>query len=96
MSQRTKKRYTREFKESSAKLAIDSDQSLSQTALDLGVNKVTLSTWVKKYASKTKSGSPHGGKSVEAELHELRKENARLKQERDILKKAAAYFASEM
>ena len=96
MSKRIKKRYTREFRESSAKLAIDSDQPISQTALELGVNKVTLGTWIEKYNSKAKNGSPDGKKSVEAELHELRKENARLKQERDILKKAAAYFASEM
>lgn len=95
MSKRTKKRYTREFKESSVKLALESDQTVAQTAIDLGISRPTLAAWVSKYSSKKKVSSD-AGSSVEEELRELRKENARLKQERDILKKAAAYFASEM
>ena len=82
--------------QSSAKLAVDSEQSISATAGDLGVNATTLHGWVKKYypdASVEKS--PNADQGVQEELKRLRKENARLKQERDILKKAAAYFASE-
>lgn len=95
MPKRTKKSYTREFRESSAKLAIDSDQTVTQTAIDLGISRPTLAAWISQYSSQKKASSDPRS-SVEAELHELRKENARLKQERDILKKAAAYFASEM
>jgi transposase len=94
MSKRTKKRYAQEFRESSAQLAIDSDQPVSQIAQNLGISNVTLASWIAKYQKKNTSAD--SGKSVEEELRELRKENARLKQERDILKKAAAYFASEM
>ncbi len=57
---------------------------------------MTLASWVAKYEAKEKSSSPDARTALEKELHALRKENARLKQERDILKKAAAYFTSKM
>ena len=96
MANKTNKRYTLEFKQSSAKLAVESEQPISQTAKDLGINETTLYGWVSKF-------EPGRNKKTEAvkdeshqELLRLRKEVARLKQERDILKKAAAYFASEI
>lgn len=96
MSKRTVKNYTLEFKQSSAKLAAESEQPIAQTARDLGINVNTLHGWVNQYAPT--AIKPKNAK-VTDELHEelkrLRKENARLKQERDILKKATAYFASE-
>lgn len=88
------KSYSLEFKQSSAKLAATSDQPISQTAKDLGINVNTLHGWVKKFHPKTSAHqSPES--DISAELKQLRKENARLRLERDILKKAAAYFASE-
>ena len=95
MAKRAKKSYTLEFKQSSAKLAAESDQSIAQTAKDLGVNETTLYGWVTKYALKPKQRTAVKSET-EQELQQLRKENAKLKQERDILKKAAAYFASEI
>ena len=86
-------RYTLDFKESSAKLAIESNQSIAQTARELGVNVNTLHGWVGQYRSKGKNNQ--GRSDMHEELKRLRKENNRLRQERDILKKAAAYFASE-
>jgi len=97
MSRRKVKNYTLEFKESSAKLAAESEQSISQTARELGINATTLHGWVCKYYPNSKNhikNSPSD--DVQDELKRLRKELARTKQERDILKKAAAYFASEM
>lgn len=83
-----------EFKQSSAKLAVESDQPIVQTAEELGLKPSTLYCWVSKYANRPlKAIEPKS--EVEAENSRLRKENARLKQERDILKKATAYFASE-
>lgn len=97
MSKRTLTHYTADFRASSAKLAITSDQAISQTARDLGVNETTLYGWVSHYHPNYNKRSGHSVKSSEAEeLRQLRKENSRLKQQRDILKKAAAYFASEM
>ncbi|MDF1685108.1 MAG: transposase [Legionellaceae bacterium] len=95
MSKRTVKSYSLEFKQSSAKLAHETDQPISTTARELGVNECTLHGWVKRFhpTEAEKSNMPDDSA---AELKRLRKENIRLKQERDILKKAAAYFASEI
>ena len=88
--------YTSAFKESAVKLAIESDEPISRTAEELGVNKNTLHTWVGKYHRPQKQKA--GGVEAEHlydELKKLRKENKRLMEECDILKKAAAYFAKE-
>jgi transposase len=94
MSQPPMKKYPAEFKERAVKLAVESDQAIAQTAHDLGVNENTLHTWIGKY---------HRTERQEKEVHDghlyeelKRKENARLKEERDILKKAAAYFAQQL
>ena len=91
---RKSKCYSLEFKESTAKLAIDSEHSISQTARDLGIKPSTLYNWVAKYGNATPKAM-NSKADTDKELQRLRRENARLKQERDILKKAAAYFASE-
>ena len=91
---KNKTNYSLEFKQSSAKLAVESEQSIAQTAEELGINTNTLYAWVAKYSQKAKK-ELESGDTLEAQLKRLKKENARLKQERDILKKAAAYFANE-
>ncbi len=95
MRQQKAKTYTTEFKESSVKLAVDSGQSIAQIARDLGLKQSTLRGWINKYGHK-ENLKMSAGVSIEEENQHLRKENARLKQERDILKKAAAYFANAM
>ena len=96
MSQKKVIKYSLEFKESSAEQARSSDQPISQTARDLGINENTLHGWIRKFHGKTKTALSVGSKnSLEEEVKRLRKENIRLKQDREILKKAAAYFASE-
>jgi transposase len=94
--QQKQNHYTTEFKESAVKLAIESDQPISVTADELGVNKNTLHTWISKYRGpwQQKAGST-ADEHLYDELKRLRKENKRLTEERDILKKAAAYFAKE-
>lgn len=88
--------YELEFKQSSAKLAATSEQSIAQTARDLGINVNTLHGWVGKYYKKTNTDKTQQLELSQAEeIKELRKRVARLTQERDILKKAAAYFANE-
>ena len=89
--------YPTEFKESSAKLAFDSKESVAQTAANLGIHVSTLHGWIMKYYPKKTEAisAPPQDPSLE-ELKKLKKENARLREERDILKKAAAYFAGEI
>ena len=96
MSNRKVTNYTLEFKQSSAKLAAETNQPVTHTAKELGVNATTLHGWVNQYYPNTKSIINTPLDDSQAELKRLRKELTKVKQERDILKKAAAYFASEM
>lgn len=88
--------YTLEFKESSAKFAATANQPLTETAKELGVNKNTLAGWVKKYYPKVNIAGKEANNDLETKLKEVQKELSRVKQERDILKKAVAYFAKEI
>jgi len=86
--------YSSQFKQDAVKLAVESDQPVAQTARNLGVNPNSLYNWIAKYHQpETSTNKGAGGKSPYEELKRLRRENAQLKEERDILKKAAAYFA---
>lgn len=96
MGKRKTAQYTEEFKRSSAKLAVSSEKSTHQIAKELGIGQSTLQSWVMKYYSDSvKSGSKLGTTELLDEMKRLKKENSRLRQERDILKKATAYFASQ-
>lgn len=93
MTKQRSKRYSKEFQESSANLAIGSDQPISRTATELGVDPATLRAWIRKHC--TGQGQSSSAQDSEAELKQLRKKLARVTMERDILKKATAYFAGE-
>ena len=97
MSEEIKKpyNYTSKFKESAVKLAIESDQPIAATARDIGVNVNTLHTWIGKY-SKPKQLAERDDEHIYDENKRLKKELARVTQERDLLKKATAYFAKEI
>ena len=94
---RVKNRYTKEFKSEAINMAVNGDLSLSEVASNLGLNYKTLYNWVK--GSMPESSSTQAGKSkikeLESELRALRRDLKRARQERDILKKAAVYFASQ-
>jgi transposase len=88
--------YSAEFRASSVKLAIDSDLPIAQTAKDLGINPNTLHTWINKYSQpKDQNKAVRTDEHLYDELKRLKKEIVRLTEERDLLKKAAAYFARE-
>jgi transposase len=88
--------YTAEFRESSVKLANESNQSVAQVAKELGINVNTLHTWIAKYSKAKPTDKPERtDEHLYDELKRLRKEVTRLTEERDLLKKAAAYFAKE-
>jgi transposase len=94
MSNNKRSSYPVEFKTSSVKLAVESDQPISQTARDLGININTLHNWITKYSNSSKDNMKNNENTAE-ENKRLKKELAMVKQERDLLKKAAAYFAKE-
>jgi transposase len=88
----TTKTYSPDFRESAVKLALDADQPIAETARELGVNENTEHTWIKKYNRPKKDGNGHTDEHLHEELKRLKKENSRLREERDRLQKAAAYF----
>jgi len=96
MSQSTTKTYAAEFKERAVKLAVESEQSIAQTARELGVNENPLHTWIGKYHRTARQEQEVHDEHLDEELTRLRKENARLQEEREILKKAAAYFVLQL
>lgn len=97
MSKEKNKIYTAEFKQSAVKLANESDVPIAETARNLGINENTLYTWINKYSqpAEAKKKSAQTDAHLYDELQQLKRENVRLRQERDFLKKAAAYFAKE-
>lgn len=85
--------YPEEFKAEAVRLAQTSGKSIRQVALDLGVSNETLGVWVRE-ARGREVATPLGA-DERAELAELRRRVKVLETEREILKKAAAFFASE-
>ena len=94
MSVKREKPYPSEFKESSVKLALESKDSIAQTANNLGIKTSTLHTWISKY-TKPKEQNVRTDEHIYDEVKKLKKELAKVTEERDLLKKAAAYFAKE-
>ena len=87
------KRYPQEFKIEAVKQITEKGYSVAEVARRLGVTPDSLYAWVKKFGPDSKQ---HQQQSEEqSELKRLRKELARVTEERDLLKKAAAYFARE-
>lgn len=87
-------RYTLEFKQSAVQLVNQQGYSIPEAAKSLGVDAHNVREWVKKFSAQD-GMAPTGEGALAAELRRLRKENARLRMEREILKKAAAFFARE-
>lgn len=93
-------KYSREFKDSTVQLILNNDESVKQVAEDLGLNSKTLYHWVTAYKKAhniptRESLSSNTIEPLEVEVKRLRRELKIAKQERDILKKATAYFAKE-
>lgn len=93
----TRRQFSREFKLEAVKLVVERGVSVAQAAKDLDVHENVLRKWVREAKVDPQHAFPGQGvmRPEMAELERLRKENAKLKMERDLLKKAAAYFAKE-
>jgi transposase len=92
---RTRPPYPDDFRREAIELARISSKSQRQIAEDLGISDVTLRNWIKQ-AERDDGKRPDGLSTDEREeLRLLRRENQTLRMEREILKKAAAFFARE-
>jgi len=89
--------YTREFKVEAVKLVTDKGYSVAEAARSLGIGETLLRSWKQALSSEGDQAFPGKGHlpAVEEELRRLRAENQRLRMEREILKKATAFFARE-
>ena len=89
-------RYPDAFRTEAVELVRAGERTIPRIARDLGINEQTLRTWVKRAEIDASHGAPGDLTSDErAELVRLRRENRVLQQEKEILKKAAAWFAKE-
>ena len=94
---RTRQNYTKEFKIDAVKLVIEQGYSTSEVGRRLGINQTNVSRWVREYRQENEPSVDGGAtrSELENEVKRLYKENQRLRMEREILKKAAAFFANE-
>jgi transposase len=93
MSKRERRTFTEEFKQEAVRLTETSDRTNAQVAEDLGLGLSTLTRWKRRYREADLLAGPH--EDTAKELVRLRKENELLRQEREILKRAATFFAKE-
>jgi transposase-like protein len=96
MTKRKRRAFTPEFKADAVRLVKAGDRGIGQVAKDLDLTETALREWVKRDEIEAGKGPPDALTTAERdELLRLRRDNKRLTMERDILKKAAAFFAKE-
>jgi transposase len=90
-------RYPEEFRRETVRLVLTTDKSMAEVSRELGINYKTLGNWVRSEQTRQDRDLQPGALSENerVELKRLRKEVSELKVEREILRKAAAYFAKE-
>ena len=93
----TRKKYTREFKQDAIRLVTEQGYRQTEAAKNLGIDRSMLVRWMREFQADESEAFRGNGKltAEQEELRRLREENRRLKMERDILKKAATFFAKE-
>jgi transposase len=93
MGKRERRDFTEEFRKETVRLLDTSGRTIAQVAKDLGLGLSTLTRWKRQYREADLLAGPH--EDTAKELARLRKENEVLRQEREILKRAATFFAKE-
>jgi transposase len=92
---RARRSFTAEFKAGAVRLVLDEGKSVAQVARDLDLTATALGQWVSQARADRSKGKTGLTSEERSELARLRKENRELRMEREILKKAAAFFAKE-
>ena len=94
---KSRRQFSREFKLEAVKQVVEQGRSIGEVADGLGVNRNLLARWKKEFLAEGACAFPGQGNlsEVDAENRRLRRELAIARQERDILKKAAAFFAND-
>ena len=94
---RRRRSYTSEFKVEAVKLVTQQGYSVAEAARSLGIGETLLRSWKQAFERQGEQAFPgHGNRpALEEEVRRLKAENKRLQMERDILKKATAFFAKE-
>jgi transposase len=93
MSESSRRKFSQEFKEEAVKLVTEQGYKVSEAARSLGIRENLLGRWKKNFADEANGLRLTLDERVE--LKKLREENRKLKMEREILKKAATFFANE-
>lgn len=88
-------RYSREFKLEAVRMAAMGERPKAQIARELGIRVNQLRKWRLEFEKEEHAGVPKQAPVIDGDLERLRRENAKLKEENEILKKAAIYFARE-
>lgn len=96
MARRKRRTFTAEFKDEAVKMVLERGLTVAQAARDLDVGETTLGRWVQVASQAAEAPEKALGWSEREELKRLRRENARLREEREILKKATAFFVREI
>jgi transposase len=95
MTGEKRRSYTPEFKHEAVRLIADEGQRIAEVARNLGINATMLGRWKREAVEEDAFPGKGRMKPMEEELRRLQKENRQLKMDREILKKAAAFFARE-
>ncbi len=92
-----RKKYSKEYKIDAVNLIVQQGYTIAHAARSLGINANMLARWRDELSADAEEAFPGKGHmtSEKEELHRLRQENQRLRMEREILKKATAFFAKE-
>ena len=96
-TKRNRQNYPKEFIQDAVQLVTEQGYGCTEVARRLGINRSNVTRWVREYrqnVEKTANGQQDSSE-LKAEIRRLKKENQRLQMEREILKKAAAFFAKE-
>ena len=92
-----RKKFTRDFKRETVRMIVDDERNVSDLAVDLDVHINTLYRWVTEFRENGQDSFPGNGNlpPADAEIRRLKRELARTRQERDILKKAIEFFSKD-